>query len=198
MTSTCGRSATTEEPALGELVRQIREPVDLVITEGFKRQDAPKIEVSRRARSTELVSTPDELIGIASDQEFPGLSGSAVGAGRFSGLGRPHGKAYTCTSITLGAVRARLREGSGKRAEVNPPAGQIVDYLRLSVTDRCNYRCVYCMPPEGVPFKPHEEILSYEDMAFFVRAAVELGISKVRITGGEPLVPQGVCPTWWG
>ena len=43
-----------------------------------------------------------------------------------------------------------------------------VDYLRLSVTDRCNFRCVYCMPPEGVPFKPHDEILSYEDMAFFV------------------------------
>jgi molybdopterin-guanine dinucleotide biosynthesis protein MobB len=60
-----------EEPSLGELVRQIREPVDLVITEGFKRQDAPKIEVSRRARSTELVSTPDELIGITSDQPFP-------------------------------------------------------------------------------------------------------------------------------
>jgi len=60
-----------EEPALGELVRQIREPVDLVITEGFKKQDAPKIEVSRRARSTELVSTPDELIGITSDQTFP-------------------------------------------------------------------------------------------------------------------------------
>ncbi len=60
-----------EEPSLGELVRQIREPVDLVITEGFKKQDAPKIEVSRRARSTELVSAPDELIGIASDQDFP-------------------------------------------------------------------------------------------------------------------------------
>jgi molybdopterin-guanine dinucleotide biosynthesis protein len=60
-----------EEPPLGELARQIREPVDLIITEGFKRQDAPKIEVSRRARSTELVSTPDELIGITSDQRFP-------------------------------------------------------------------------------------------------------------------------------
>jgi len=75
---------------------------------------------------------------------------------------------------------------------LNPPAGQIVDYLRLSVTDRCNYRCVYCMPPEGVAFKPHEEILSYEDMVFFVQAAVELGISKVRITGGEPLVRRGL------
>lgn len=76
---------------------------------------------------------------------------------------------------------------------MNPPGGQVIDYLRLSVTDRCNYRCVYCMPPEGVPFKPHEEILSYEDMAFFVRTAVDLGIDKVRITGGEPLVRRGLA-----
>jgi molybdopterin-guanine dinucleotide biosynthesis protein len=64
-------NTTQEEPSLAELARQIREPVDLIITEGFKKQDAPKIEVSRRARSTELVSTPDELIGITSDQPFP-------------------------------------------------------------------------------------------------------------------------------
>ncbi|OFW61511.1 MAG: cyclic pyranopterin phosphate synthase MoaA [Actinobacteria bacterium RBG_16_64_13] len=75
---------------------------------------------------------------------------------------------------------------------MNPPAGQSVDYLRLSVTDRCNYRCVYCMPPEGVPFRPHQDMLSYEDMEFFVRAAVRLGISKVRVTGGEPLVRKGL------
>ncbi len=75
---------------------------------------------------------------------------------------------------------------------MNPPRGQVVDYLRLSVTDRCNYRCVYCMPPEGVPFKPHNTLLSYEDMEFFVKAAVEMGISKVRLTGGEPLVRRGL------
>ncbi len=67
--------------------------------------------------------------------------------------------------------------------------GQKVDYLRLSVTDRCN---LYCMPPEGVPFKPHDSLLSYEDMVFFVEAAVEMGITKVRLTGGEPLVRKGV------
>jgi molybdopterin-guanine dinucleotide biosynthesis protein MobB len=60
-----------KERSLADLVRQIREPVDLVITEGFKKQDAPKIEVSRRARSSELVSAVDELIGITSDQSFP-------------------------------------------------------------------------------------------------------------------------------
>ncbi|MDI6717389.1 MAG: GTP 3',8-cyclase MoaA [Actinomycetota bacterium] len=63
-----------------------------------------------------------------------------------------------------------------------------VDYLRISITDRCNLRCFYCMPESGVVPKPHKEILSYEEIELFVRAAAEAGISKVRITGGEPLV----------
>ena len=66
-----------------------------------------------------------------------------------------------------------------------------VDYLRLSITDRCNLRCVYCMPPEGVPPRKHEEILSLEELAAFARVAAACGISKVRITGGEPLVRRG-------
>lgn len=66
-----------------------------------------------------------------------------------------------------------------------------VDYLRLSITDRCNLRCTYCMPPEGVPARDHGEILSYEEFAAFARVAADLGISKVRITGGEPLVRLG-------
>jgi molybdopterin-guanine dinucleotide biosynthesis protein B len=75
-----------EERPLGELMRQIREPVDLVITEGFKRQDAPKLEVSRRARSTELVSTADELIGITSDQSFPDYLVPQFALDDFNGL----------------------------------------------------------------------------------------------------------------
>jgi GTP 3',8-cyclase len=66
-----------------------------------------------------------------------------------------------------------------------------VDYLRLSITDRCNLRCTYCMPPEGVPARTHEEILSFEEMAAFARVAAGCGISKVRITGGEPLARRG-------
>ncbi|NLE22031.1 MAG: GTP 3',8-cyclase MoaA [Actinobacteria bacterium] len=66
-----------------------------------------------------------------------------------------------------------------------------VDYLRLSITDRCNLRCTYCMPPEGVPARSHSEILSYEELAAFARVAAGVGISKVRITGGEPLVRLG-------
>ncbi len=63
-----------------------------------------------------------------------------------------------------------------------------ISYLRISVTDRCNLRCIYCMPEEGVPLVHHSEILSYEEIAQVVRAAVQLGIDKIRITGGEPLV----------
>ncbi len=78
--------------------------------------------------------------------------------------------------------------GTGAGGTGASSAGRTVDYLRLSVTDRCNFRCSYCMPPEGVDFKSHEEILTYEDMIFFVRVAAQVGISKIRLTGGEPLV----------
>lgn len=67
-----------------------------------------------------------------------------------------------------------------------------IDYLRISVTDRCNLRCVYCMPPEGVPWQPHADILSYEEIVQVVEAAARLGIHKIRLTGGEPLVRRDV------
>ncbi len=67
-----------------------------------------------------------------------------------------------------------------------------IDYLRVSVTDRCNLRCVYCMPPEGVPLLSHQDILSFEEIMLVVRAAVETGMDKIRITGGEPLVRAGI------
>jgi cyclic pyranopterin phosphate synthase len=67
-----------------------------------------------------------------------------------------------------------------------------ISYLRISVTDRCNLRCIYCMPPEGVPWRSHDDILRYEEIETIVRAAAELGITKVRLTGGEPLTRLGV------
>ena len=66
--------------------------------------------------------------------------------------------------------------------------GRVHDNLRLSVTDRCNIRCFYCMPEDGVRFEPREEILSFEEIERFVRVAVSLGTTKLRVTGGEPLV----------
>lgn len=71
--------------------------------------------------------------------------------------------------------------------------GRKIDYMRISVTDRCNLRCVYCMPKQGVESIPHNEILSYEEIIRVVRAAATLGIEKIKITGGEPLVRKGVA-----
>ena len=70
--------------------------------------------------------------------------------------------------------------------------GRTIDYLRLSVTDLCNYRCQYCMPAEGVEKRPHSEILSVEECVEIVQSAVNCGIRKVRLTGGEPLVRRGI------
>ncbi len=67
-----------------------------------------------------------------------------------------------------------------------------INYLRISVTDRCNLRCDYCMPEEGVVSKGHGKILSYEKITDVAREAVALGIQKVRLTGGEPLVRKGI------
>lgn len=71
--------------------------------------------------------------------------------------------------------------------------GREIDYLRLSITDRCNLRCVYCMPEEGVQKLPQGEILSYEEILRLCGAFAALGITKIKVTGGEPLVRQG-CP----
>ncbi|TDO78311.1 cyclic pyranopterin phosphate synthase [Halanaerobium saccharolyticum] len=75
---------------------------------------------------------------------------------------------------------------------LNDRLGREIDYLRISITDRCNLRCRYCMPAEGVENKNHQDILSYEDILKIVKTGIELGIKKVRITGGEPLVRLGV------
>jgi GTP 3',8-cyclase len=69
-----------------------------------------------------------------------------------------------------------------------------INYLRISVTDRCNLRCRYCMPEEGVIPLRHQDILSYDEIVEFTRVAVDMGINKVRITGGEPLVRKNI--TW--
>ncbi|MCK9612024.1 MAG: radical SAM protein [Bacteroidales bacterium] len=67
-----------------------------------------------------------------------------------------------------------------------------INYLRISVTDRCNLRCFYCMPEKGVRLLSHNEILSFEEITEVVKVASEMGVTKVRITGGEPLVRKGI------
>ncbi|WP_165062771.1 GTP 3',8-cyclase MoaA [Adlercreutzia sp. ZJ154] len=70
--------------------------------------------------------------------------------------------------------------------------GRVIDYLRISLTDRCNFRCIYCMPEDGVCQLSHEDILSLEEIERLIRVAASLGIKSVRLTGGEPLVRKGV------
>lgn len=66
--------------------------------------------------------------------------------------------------------------------------GRPLEYMRLAVTDRCNLRCFYCMPPEGIDFVPRADLLTYEDMLRLTRIMVDLGVNKVRLTGGEPFI----------
>ena len=70
--------------------------------------------------------------------------------------------------------------------------GRNINYLRLSVTDRCNMRCFYCMPKEGIAKQGHAAVLSYEELLLIAETAIDLGIEKIRITGGEPLVRAGI------
>lgn len=70
--------------------------------------------------------------------------------------------------------------------------GRTINYLRISVTDRCNLRCEYCMPAAGVPLLPPHMILSFEEIADVAAVAVQMGITRLRVTGGEPLVRKGI------
>src|SRR5438270_5870827 len=82
----------------------------------------------------------------------------------------------------------------GAGFETGPRSISAVRVLRISVTDRCNYRCLYCMPEEGVRWLPKDDILSFEEIRDVVRAAVEVhGIRRFKLTGGEPTVRHGIC-----
>src|SRR5690349_9510443 len=96
--------------------------------------------------------------------------------------------------MSLRLPLAQTPAGARLHAGAVPASGSLIDTYgrrhdsrRVSVTDRCNLRCTYCMP-EDVTFLPRDELLSFEEMASFVRVAVHLGVTKVRLTGGEPLL----------
>jgi GTP 3',8-cyclase len=90
--------------------------------------------------------------------------------------------------------------GTEKRAPLSMPTdgplvdrfGRVHDDLRISVTDRCNLRCTYCMPEEGMTFLPHAALLSFDEIVRVARVAKSLGVEEIRLTGGEPLVRKGV------
>ncbi|WP_428036271.1 GTP 3',8-cyclase MoaA [Amphritea sp.] len=85
----------------------------------------------------------------------------------------------------------QINQSSSATTQLVDRFGRQVEYIRLSVTDRCDFRCVYCMAEE-MQFLPRSEVLSLEELYFVARAFVELGVNKIRLTGGEPLVRRGI------
>ena len=79
-------------------------------------------------------------------------------------------------------------DATGAAPEMRDGFGRRIEYLRISVTDRCNFRCVYCMPESGLPWLPKAEILTYEEIAAIVAELAPMGLRRVRITGGEPTI----------
>jgi cyclic pyranopterin phosphate synthase len=90
--------------------------------------------------------------------------------------------------LSLASEQRRQLESARPQAGMHDGFGRRIEYLRISVTDKCNLRCVYCMPEQGLPWLSRQEILSYEEISEIVRVMAGLGLRRVRITGGEPLV----------
>ena len=88
--------------------------------------------------------------------------------------------------------RLRKMNTAAEGCTMRDAFGREINYMRLSVTDRCNLRCRYCMPAEGVPPTSHTDILRYEELLRVAQAAVSLGIDRFKVTGGEPLVRRGI------
>ena len=100
----------------------------------------------------------------------------------------------------LSSLGETLRPIDFDEADAVPMTGPLVDSygrriknLRISVTDKCNFRCVYCMPAEGLPWLPRSDILTFEEIARLARVMVSLGIEQIRLTGGEPLVRRDIA-----
>src|SRR3954465_11295786 len=93
---------------------------------------------------------------------------------------------------SMGATLIRPRRKSNVALQMEDRYGHRISYLRVSITDRCNERCTYCMPRELQEWLPREDVLTYEETLRLIRIATDLGVSKVRITGGEPLTRRDV------
>ncbi|MGH9045582.1 MAG: GTP 3',8-cyclase MoaA [Acidimicrobiales bacterium] len=96
------------------------------------------------------------------------------------------------TSVPVAVTRRARSSPVGQGDRLVDSFGRVHRDLRISITDRCNLRCVYCMPEEGMEFLPRTKILSYEELARVASVARSLGVERVRVTGGEPLVRRGV------
>lgn len=95
-----------------------------------------------------------------------------------------------CRDVTF--HEKRLTSSGMSQPRLYDNYGRVINYVRLAVTDRCNLRCFYCMPEEGIKYVPKNDLLSYEEMERLLRLLSQMGITKVRITGGEPFVRKGM------
>src|SRR6516225_544151 len=100
--------------------------------------------------------------------------------------------AFTCRRKSQGANALREVPLCVACPQMEDRFGHQISYLRVSVTDRCNERCLYCMPQELQEWLPRAEVLNYDEITRLVRVASELGVKKIRVTGGEPLVRRDV------
>lgn len=87
---------------------------------------------------------------------------------------------------------SRVLNGNQNLPALTDKFGRILNYLRLAVTERCNLRCTYCMPESGIVLKPEDQILAYEEMLRLVKLVIRMGVTKVRVTGGEPMIRKGI------
>src|ERR1700733_5999695 len=94
-------------------------------------------------------------------------------------------------SMAMNGTEARILDGAAGRPSLVDPFGRDISYLRVSVTDRCDFRCVYCMS-ENMPFLPKADVLSLEELDRLCSAFSARGVRKLRLTGGEPLVRRGI------
>src|SRR5256886_6011278 len=92
----------------------------------------------------------------------------------------------------MSQLRPSSQNGAPTRGPLVDRFGRVADDLRVSVTDRCNFRCTYCMPAEGLAWLPRSDVLGYEEIARLVGVFLDLGVRTVRLTGGEPLLRRGV------
>jgi cyclic pyranopterin phosphate synthase len=94
----------------------------------------------------------------------------------------------TLTTAEVASEPPQPRSAAARAAPLTDPQRRVIDYLRISVTDRCNYRCAYCIPEDGVEHVARADVLSFEEIVALARAFVALGVRRLRLTGGEPTV----------
>ncbi len=154
---------------------------DVILVEGCKEKSVRKIECLLSGVQEEPVSNRDGRILLVCDEDLAGKADFME---------------PVLPSSDVSAIADRILADDPPENELIDPYGRRADYLRVSITDRCNLRCAYCMP-HGIEKVPMRQILTYEQIEEIVRAGAALGIRKVKVTGGEPLVRKG-CATLIG